>query len=153
METSTAKFTEAGLNLIQQALSIFDRDLRLAVCNRRYQEMFGLPDALVAPGAPFEETIRYLVGRGEYGPQLDPEAAGAEPAALVPACSVAREQRAAVSVTRAHRAVAAGQGRASVAIAAEERSGSAAAERGAPAEAAGLLVAKATAAVRGRCHL
>lgn len=75
METSTAKFTEAGLNLIQQALSIFDRDLRLAVCNRRYQEMFGLPDALVAPGAPFEETIRYLVGRGEYGPQLDPEAA------------------------------------------------------------------------------
>jgi len=77
------------------------------------------------------------------------EAAGAEPAALVPACSVAREQRAAVSVTRAHRAVAAGQGRASVAIAAKERSGSAAAERGAPAEAAGLLVAKATAAVRG----
>ncbi len=75
MEASTAKFTEAGLNLIQQALSIFDRDLRLAVCNRRYQEMFGLPDALVAPGASFEDTIRFLVSRGEYGPQDDPEAA------------------------------------------------------------------------------
>lgn len=71
----TEKLTRAGLALIQQALSIFDADLRLAVCNPRYQEMFDLPDALVAPGATFEDTIRYLVRRGEYGPQDDPEAA------------------------------------------------------------------------------
>ncbi|KPQ06427.1 MAG: PAS fold/Response regulator receiver domain/Histidine kinase-, DNA gyrase B-, and HSP90-like ATPase [Rhodobacteraceae bacterium HLUCCA12] len=71
----TGKLTRAGLNLIQQALSIFDSDLRLAVCNNRYQEMFSLPDALVTPGAPFEDTIRYLVARGEYGPQPDPEEA------------------------------------------------------------------------------
>nr|WP_245242929.1 PAS-domain containing protein [Pararhodobacter sp. SW119] len=63
------------MNLIQQALSIFDRDLRLAVCNQRYQEMFSLPDWLVTPGAAFEDTIRYLVMRGEYGPQSDAEAA------------------------------------------------------------------------------
>lgn len=69
------KLTRAGLNLIQQALSIFDSGLRLAVCNPRYQEMFGLPDALVAPGASFEETIRFLVGRGEYGEQPDPDEA------------------------------------------------------------------------------
>lgn len=69
------KLTRAGLNLIQQALSIFDSDLRLAVCNPRYQEMFGLPDALVRPGASFEETIRFLVERGEYGPQDDAAAA------------------------------------------------------------------------------
>lgn len=75
MDDALAGLTRAGLNLIQQGLSIFDRDLRLALCNRRYQEMFGLPDALVTPGAPFEETIRYLVNRGEYGPQDDPEAA------------------------------------------------------------------------------
>jgi signal transduction histidine kinase len=72
---ATDKLARAGLNLIQQALSIFDSDLRLAVCNLRYQEMFGLPDHLVAPGAAFEETIRFLVGRGEYGPQSDPETA------------------------------------------------------------------------------
>ncbi|MFC2966636.1 PAS-domain containing protein [Acidimangrovimonas pyrenivorans] len=71
----TEKLTRAGLNLIQQALSIFDSDLRLAVCNKRYQEMFGLPDALVTPGAEFEETIRFLVLRGEYGPVEDAEAA------------------------------------------------------------------------------
>ena len=67
--------TRAGLNLIQQALSIFDSDLRLAAHNRRYQEMFDLPDALVSPGTSFEDTIRFLVLRGEYGPQHDPETA------------------------------------------------------------------------------
>lgn len=71
----TEKLTRAGLNLIQQALSIFDADLRLVLCNQRYQEMFALPDTLVAPGAGFEPTIRYLVTQGEYGPQTDVEAA------------------------------------------------------------------------------
>ena len=69
------RLTQAGLNLIQQALSIFDSDLRLAVCNRQYQVMFDLPDQLTRPGTSFEETIRYLVERGEYGPQEDVEAA------------------------------------------------------------------------------
>ena len=65
----------AGLNMIQQALSIFDSALRLSVCNRRYQEMFELPDHLVRPGAEFEDTIRYLVTRGEYGTVADTESA------------------------------------------------------------------------------
>ena len=72
---SRAKMTQAGLNLIQQALSIYDRDLRLAVCNRRFQEMFDLPEDLVTPGAPFEATIRFLVARGEYGEVADPDEA------------------------------------------------------------------------------
>jgi signal transduction histidine kinase/CheY-like chemotaxis protein len=63
----TDHLTRAGLNLIQQALSIYDRDLRLAVSNRPFQTMFGLPERLVTPGASFEETIRYLVDAGEYG--------------------------------------------------------------------------------------
>jgi len=70
-----AALTRAGLNLIGQALSIFDSGLKLAVSNRMYQEMFDLPDALVTPGADFEETIRYLVHRGEYGLVEDAEAA------------------------------------------------------------------------------
>ena len=65
----------AGLNLIQQALSIYDSDLRLAACNRRFQEMFDLPQWLVEPGASFEDTIRHLVTRGEYGPVDDVEQA------------------------------------------------------------------------------
>ncbi|MDO5705106.1 MAG: PAS-domain containing protein [Paracoccus sp. (in: a-proteobacteria)] len=67
--------TRSALNLIGQALSIFDADLRLAVSNRPYQVMFDLPDELIRPGASFEDTIRFLVARGEYGPQADPQAA------------------------------------------------------------------------------
>ncbi|RUS60292.1 response regulator [Pseudorhodobacter sp. E13] len=71
----TAAMTAAGLNLIQQALSIYDSDLRLAVCNRRFSEMFSLPPELSEPGAAFEDTIRFLVARGEYGTVEDVEAA------------------------------------------------------------------------------
>ncbi|WP_425358941.1 hybrid sensor histidine kinase/response regulator [Antarcticimicrobium sediminis] len=66
--------TNAGLNLIAQALTIYDRELRLAVSNSRFQEMFDLPDWLVTPGARFDDTIRYLVETGEYGDVTDIEA-------------------------------------------------------------------------------
>ncbi|MCV3270307.1 PAS-domain containing protein [Roseobacter sinensis] len=64
----------AGLNLIGQSLTIYDSDLRLAVCNGPFQRMFDLPDELVTPGAAFEDTIRHLVARGEYGDVADIEA-------------------------------------------------------------------------------
>ncbi len=66
-------FTQAGLNLIQQALTIYDADLRLAVCNAPFAQMFDLPSDLTTPGASFEDTIRHLVMRGEYGDVGDPE--------------------------------------------------------------------------------
>lgn len=66
--SSRASLTQAGLNLIQQALTIYDSDLNLAVCNARFAEMFDLPEHLTQPGATFEETIRHLATRGEYGP-------------------------------------------------------------------------------------
>ncbi|MFD2175593.1 PAS-domain containing protein [Rhodobacter lacus] len=66
-EDARARLTQAGLNLIGQALSIFDSDLRLAVSNRQYQVMFDLPERLTRPGTPFSETIRYLAEKGEYG--------------------------------------------------------------------------------------
>jgi signal transduction histidine kinase len=65
--TTTENLTRAGLNLIQQALSIYDSDLRCVRVNRPFREMFGLPDALCRPGANFEATIRYLAECGDYG--------------------------------------------------------------------------------------
>lgn len=59
--------TRAGLNLIQQALTIYDSDLQLVVCNQRFKEMFDLPENLVTIGATFQETIAHLAMRGEYG--------------------------------------------------------------------------------------
>ena len=66
--------TRAGLNLIQQALSIYDANLRLVLSNRRFQEMFDLPKSLITPGAPFADTIRYVAARGDYGPLDDLDA-------------------------------------------------------------------------------
>ena len=74
MQPDTKSLTAAGLNLIAQALSIYDADLRLAVSNAPFQAMFNLPDYLVQPGARFDETIRHLVEAGEYGEIEDNEA-------------------------------------------------------------------------------
>ena len=63
----TKTMTMAGLNLIGQALTIYDRDLRLVVCNAPFQTMFDLPNALVTPGADFVDTITHLARTGEYG--------------------------------------------------------------------------------------
>ena len=74
-DTTEARLTRAGLNLIGQALSIYDGDLRLAVCNRMFVSMFDLPARLARPGARFDETIRFLILRGEYGRVADVDAA------------------------------------------------------------------------------
>ncbi len=66
-EQRIKEMTTAGLNLIGQALSIYDDKLRLVVSNKRFQEMFDLPERLVQPGAPFSDTIHFLASRGEYG--------------------------------------------------------------------------------------
>lgn len=76
MNTSASQkdlMTTAGLNLIQQALSIYDQDLRLVQANRQFQAMFNLPPELVRSGARFEDTIRHLCITGEYGPIDDIE--------------------------------------------------------------------------------
>ncbi|WP_299694380.1 PAS-domain containing protein [uncultured Tateyamaria sp.] len=69
----TSVLLRSGLNMIQQALSIYSDDLRLIVANQRFRAMFGLPPHLCEPGAPFSDTIRYLVQTGEYGDVNDPE--------------------------------------------------------------------------------
>lgn len=63
----TTVLLRSGLNLIQQALSIYNSDLKLVFANKRFEAMFGLPAELIQPGAEFGETIRYLAEAGEYG--------------------------------------------------------------------------------------
>lgn len=78
VDDQTKALTAAGLNLIAQALTIYDQDLRLVVSNAPFQQMFDLPSTLVSPGAPFEDTIRHLASRGEYGTVEDIDAFVAE---------------------------------------------------------------------------
>lgn len=57
-----------GLDHLDQGISIFDRELKLIACNRRYLELLDFPASLSAPGTPAEAFFRYNALRGEYGP-------------------------------------------------------------------------------------
>ena len=57
----------ASMNLIQQAISVFDQDLQVVTFNRPMVKMFDIPANIARPGASFESVIRWLVENGEYG--------------------------------------------------------------------------------------
>ncbi len=57
-----------GLDYLNQGISVFDRELRLVACNRRYAELYDFPDELCRPGTSVEAIYRYNATRGEYGP-------------------------------------------------------------------------------------
>ncbi len=59
---------QAGLDLLDQGITVFDGDLRLVAWNRTFLELLEFPDQLAYVGAPFEGFIRYNAERGEYGP-------------------------------------------------------------------------------------
>jgi len=63
-----ASLLQAGLDHIDQGISVFDRDLRLVGWNRRFIELIDLPPDMVRVGVPLEDFLRYNAERGEYGP-------------------------------------------------------------------------------------
>lgn len=77
-QTPTAsRMLQAGLDLLDQGLTVFDKDLRLVAWNQPFLDLLEFPAALAYPGAPFEAFIRHNALRGEYGPG-EPEAQVAE---------------------------------------------------------------------------
>jgi diguanylate cyclase (GGDEF)-like protein len=58
---------EATLENMDQGLIMFDRDMRVQVCNRRAVELLGLPPALMRSRPRFEDIKRFEFERGEYG--------------------------------------------------------------------------------------
>lgn len=59
---------QAGLNLLDQGLTVFDADLRLVTWNLAFLRLLDFPEELAYVGAPFESFMRYNAQRGEYGP-------------------------------------------------------------------------------------
>ncbi|WP_207459278.1 EAL domain-containing protein [Azospirillum sp. SYSU D00513] len=63
---------ESALDNMAQGLCMFDRDNRLIACNRNFQKLYDLPEALSKPGATLQEFLAFFVSTGNYaGP--DPE--------------------------------------------------------------------------------
>ncbi len=58
---------EAGLQNLDQGVTVFDADLKLVFANRRFLELIDLPAERARPGAAFEDILRYNAMRGEYG--------------------------------------------------------------------------------------
>ncbi len=87
---------QAGLDHIDQGISVFDGALRLIGWNRRFLDLLGYPEALVFRGAHYEQLARFDALAGEYG-EGDPDALIAARIA-----DARRQQTQAVERTRAN---------------------------------------------------
>lgn len=59
---------QAGLDLLDQGITVFDAALRLVAWNEPFLRLLDFPAAMAYVGAPFESFIRFNAARGEYGP-------------------------------------------------------------------------------------
>lgn len=63
----------AGLDLLDQAIAVFDATPCLVTWNKALPRLLEFPPSLLRVGMPFEELVRFNVARGEYG-DGDPDA-------------------------------------------------------------------------------
>jgi len=59
---------QAGLDLLDQGITVFDANLRLVAWNQPFLRLLDFPDEMAYIGAPFASFIRFNAERGEYGP-------------------------------------------------------------------------------------
>lgn len=70
-EQELARETEVLETIVESTangITLFDRDLKLVLANRRFSELMDIPMELLNPGRPFFALMRYNAARGEYGP-------------------------------------------------------------------------------------
>ncbi|WP_323002362.1 PAS-domain containing protein [Denitromonas sp.] len=57
----------AGLDLLDQAIAVFDATPKLVTWNKAMVRLLDFPESLVRVGTPFEAFVRFNAERGEYG--------------------------------------------------------------------------------------
>lgn len=57
----------AGLDLLDQAIAVFDATPKLVTWNKALLRLLDFPESMVRVGTPFEEFVRFNAERGEYG--------------------------------------------------------------------------------------
>jgi PAS domain S-box-containing protein len=58
---------EATLANMGEGIAVYDRNLTLVTFNHRWQEMLQLPDHAARPGVTFEDVLRHMAERGDFG--------------------------------------------------------------------------------------
>ena len=66
-DVTRLKQIEAGLDLLDQGLTVFDSNLKMVAWNEPFLRLLEFPASLAFIGADFESFIRYNAERGEYG--------------------------------------------------------------------------------------
>jgi signal transduction histidine kinase len=59
---------------LRTGVCVYGPDGRVALFNRRYEELLGLPDGMLRQGASFEQHLRDLAARGEFAAVAEPDA-------------------------------------------------------------------------------
>jgi PAS domain S-box-containing protein len=59
---------QAALEAMDEGFTVFDLDLRLLAWNKRFLDQFEIPDTFAQVGTRFEDFMRFMAQRGEYGP-------------------------------------------------------------------------------------
>jgi PAS domain S-box-containing protein len=57
----------AGLDLLDQAIAVFDATPKLVTWNKALLRLLDFPETMVRVGTPFEDFVRFNAERGEYG--------------------------------------------------------------------------------------
>lgn len=63
----TAVVLKNTIENMADGVRVFDKDLRLVVCNQKSLDMFGYPQSFGAPGVPYEKFMQVSLERGDYG--------------------------------------------------------------------------------------
>lgn len=63
--TFSGDLLQIAIENIDQGVALVDADMKLVAWNRRYQQMFELPDELVNVGTPIADLIRYNMQKGQ----------------------------------------------------------------------------------------
>src|SRR5262245_11645482 len=65
LRTENARF-DAALNNMSQGLAMFDRERRLIVCNKRFAEVYSLPDHVLLPGTTQRQIVKHGTPLRDY---------------------------------------------------------------------------------------
>ena len=68
---------EMAVGMLPQGLSMVDADRRLLMCNRRFSEMYGVPESLTKRGTPIDMIVEHCIASGMYA-GTDPDVVRAD---------------------------------------------------------------------------